>query len=68
MLDGGGTELLKSTGRFRGPGGQEVFMVGGEPCLAFHYYDRDAGGAPKLQLAPLGFDAEGWPEIGPLPE
>lgn len=68
MLDGGGTELLKSTGRFRGPGGQEVFMVGGEPWLAFHYYDRDAGGAPKLQLAPLGFDAEGWPEIGPLPE
>jgi arabinan endo-1,5-alpha-L-arabinosidase len=68
MLDGGGTELLKSTGRFRGPGGQEVFMVDDAPWLAFHYYDLDAGGAPKLQLAPLGFDAEGWPEIGPLPE
>jgi arabinan endo-1,5-alpha-L-arabinosidase len=68
MLDGGGTELLRGTGRFIGPGGQEVFTVAGAPWLAFHYYDREDEGAPKLQLAPLGFDAAGWPEIGPLPE
>lgn len=68
MLDGGGTELLKGTGRFIGPGGQEVFTAEGEPWLAFHYYDGEDGGTPKLQLAPLGFDAEGWPEIGLLPE
>lgn len=68
LLDGGGTELLATTGRFHGPGGQEVFAVKGAPWLAFHYYDFDGGGAPKLQLAPLSFDADGWPEIGPLPE
>lgn len=68
MLDGGGTELLAGTGRFIGPGGQEVFRVAGDPWLAFHYYDGKDGAAPKLQLAPIGFDAEGWPEIGPLPE
>jgi hypothetical protein len=43
-------------------------MVVDEPWLAFHYYDVEAGGAPKLQLAPISFDAEGWPQIGPLPE
>ena len=68
LLDGGGTELLATTGRFHGPGGQDVFMARGEPWLAFHYYDFDGGGAPKLQLAPLDFDADGWPEIAPLPK
>lgn len=67
MLDGGGTELLKGTGRFIGPGGQEVFTVAGKPWLTFHYYDSADGGAPKLQLAPLGFSADGWPEIGAVP-
>jgi arabinan endo-1,5-alpha-L-arabinosidase len=68
MLAGGGTELLRATGRYCGPGGQEVFVADGQPWLAFHYYDRDQGGVPKLQLAPLGFGADGWPELGPLPE
>lgn len=68
MLDGGGTELLATTGRFHGPGGQEVFTAEGKPWLVFHYYDGSDAGAPKLQLAPISFDAEGWPEIGPLPK
>ncbi len=67
MLDGGGTELLASTGRYIGPGGQEVFDVQGAPWLVFHYYDGDAGGTPKLQLAPLGWSTDGWPELGALP-
>lgn len=67
MLDGGGTELLASTGRYVGPGGQEVFDVDGAPWLVFHFYDGDAGGTPKLQLAPLGWSADGWPELGALP-
>ena len=68
MLDGGGTQLLASTGRFIGPGGQEVFNVGGNPWLAFHYYDGEDRGAPKLQLAPLDWSADGWPELGVLPQ
>jgi arabinan endo-1,5-alpha-L-arabinosidase len=67
MLAGGGTELLKSTGRYCGPGGEEVFVTGGQTWLAFHYYDRDQGGVPKMQLAPLGWSTDGWPEVGPLP-
>jgi arabinan endo-1,5-alpha-L-arabinosidase len=66
MLEGGGTEIAKSTGRYRGPGGQEVFMRDGEPWLVFHYYDRDQGGVPKLYLAPLEWSADGWPSIAPL--
>ena len=67
MLEGGGTALLRSKGRYRGPGGQEVFMRDGEPWLAFHYYDSDQDGQPRLQLMPLQFDAEGWPYMDPLP-
>lgn len=65
MLEGGGTELLASDGRVRGPGGQEVFLRDGAPWLAYHWYDRDQGGLPKLALTPLGFDEEGWPAIAP---
>ncbi len=66
MLEGGGTEIAKSAGRYRGPGGQEVFMRGGEPWLVFHYYDRDQGGVPKLYLAPIIWSSDGWPSIAPL--
>ncbi len=68
MLDGGGTLVLGTTGRYRGPGGQEVFAAAdGTQMLAFHYYDRAAAGAPKLQIEPIGWDAEGWPVIGMSP-
>ncbi len=67
MLAGGGTELLAGSGRYRGPGGAEAFDANGTTWLAFHYYDAGAGGAPKLQVAPLGWSADGWPELGPLP-
>lgn len=67
MLEGGGTELLKSDGRIRGPGGQEVFMHNGAPWLAYHWYDRDQNGLPKLALTPIEFDDEGWPVIA-LPQ
>ena len=66
MLEGGGSELVKTTGRYRGPGGQEVFWRDGAPWLAFHYYDLNQGGIPKLYLAPLRFDADGWPVSPPL--
>lgn len=67
LLEGGGTELLATTGRYHGPGGQEVVDVRGTPWLAFHFYDGEAGGTPRLQLAPIGWTADGWPELGPLP-
>ena len=68
MLEGGGSELLAKTGRYRGPGGQETFIASGEPWLGFHYYDRDQGGLPKLQIGKLGWSEDGWPELGSLPD
>ncbi|KQN76418.1 arabinan endo-1,5-alpha-L-arabinosidase [Devosia sp. Leaf64] len=65
LLEGGGTELVSTTGRFVGPGGQEVFMRNGEPWLVFHFYNKDDGGTPNLYLAPIKW-ADGWPEIDPL--
>lgn len=67
LLQGGGTELLKSEGDRRGPGGQEVFMAGDQYWLAWHYYDRKAYGLSKLQLAPLRFTDDGWPFLDPAP-
>ena len=32
-----------------------MFTSKGAPWLAFHYYDGEDGGTPKLQLAPLGW-------------
>ncbi|GHA25880.1 arabinan endo-1,5-alpha-L-arabinosidase [Devosia pacifica] len=67
MLEGGGTEVLASTGRYRGPGGQEIFMNDGEPWLTYHYYDAEDAGTPKLQIAPLRWTEDGWPKLDPLP-
>lgn len=65
MLEGGGTELVATTGNYIGPGGQEVFRRDGEPWLVFHYYNRRLGGTPNLYLAPLEWD-DGWPVIEAL--
>jgi arabinan endo-1,5-alpha-L-arabinosidase len=67
MLEGGGTQLLATDGRRRGPGGQEAFMVGDEYWLAWHYYDRNNGGQPRLQIARLHFTDDGWPFLDPVP-
>lgn len=65
MLEGGGTELLATTGNYIGPGGQEVFLRDGKPWLVFHYYNRLLGGTPNLYLMPLGWE-DGWPVVGAL--
>ena len=68
MLEGGGSLLLPTTGRFIGPGGQEAVKTSSGEMLAYHYYDGDAFGASKLQFSPILWTADGWPELGPLPQ
>jgi arabinan endo-1,5-alpha-L-arabinosidase len=68
MLEGGGTLMLATTGRFIGPGGQEAVKTSKGDWLAYHYYDGDAAGASKLQFSPIIWSADGWPELGPLPQ
>ena len=67
MLEGGGSLVLATTGRFIGPGGQEAVKTSKGDMLAYHYYDGDAGGVAKLQFSPLSWTPDGWPELGPLP-
>jgi len=64
MMEGGGTLLLDSRGRYHGPGGQDVLLDDGVYRLVHHYYDREERGAPKLQLHDLSWTADGWPEVG----
>lgn len=66
MLEGGGTELLATTGDHIGPGGQEVFLRDGEPWLALHFYNRMEGGTPNLHLTPLLWSDDDWPKVAPL--
>ncbi|MEU9139659.1 arabinan endo-1,5-alpha-L-arabinosidase [Streptomyces sp. NPDC048404] len=63
MLDGGGDLLLAGHGRYLGPGGESVFQDGGEDWLAYHYYDADDNGTPKLGLNRLTWTANGWPSL-----
>jgi arabinan endo-1,5-alpha-L-arabinosidase len=68
MLEGGGSALLATAGRFIGPGGQEAVKTSKGDWLAYHYYDGDGAGASKLQFSPIIWSAEGWPQLGPLPQ
>jgi arabinan endo-1,5-alpha-L-arabinosidase len=68
MLEGGGSLVLATTGRFIGPGGQEAVKTSRGEMLAYHYYDGDAGGVAKLQFSPILWSADGWPQLGPLPQ
>ncbi|WP_427167281.1 arabinan endo-1,5-alpha-L-arabinosidase [Streptomyces sp. C1-1] len=63
LLEGGGDLLLPSHGRYVGPGGESVFKVHGRDWLAYHYYDADDNGTPKLGLNRLGWTKDGWPEV-----
>lgn len=66
MMQGGGSVLLRAdlqeTQRFRGPGHAGAFTDrDGITYLAYHAYDKEADGRPTLRIAPLRWDADGWP-------
>jgi arabinan endo-1,5-alpha-L-arabinosidase len=62
MLDGGGDLLLAGHGRYIGPGGESVFRDHGQDWLAYHYYDAEDDGTPKLGLSRLGWVRD-WPVV-----
>jgi arabinan endo-1,5-alpha-L-arabinosidase len=68
MLEGGGSVVMSTRGRFIGPGGQEAVRTSKGDWLAYHYYDGDDAGAAKLQFSPIIWSADGWPELGPPPQ
>lgn len=64
LLEGGGDLLLEGHGRYIGTGGQSVFRDRGRDWLAYHYYDAQDEGTPKLGLNALTWTKDGWPAVG----
>lgn len=66
MMEGGGTIFLradlKEHQRWRGPGHAGAFRdKDGQWYAVYHAYDREKQGAPTLRIAPVRWDADGWP-------
>jgi arabinan endo-1,5-alpha-L-arabinosidase len=64
MLDGGGSLVLESGARFRGPGSNDVLFDGSRVYNAYHAYDADNEGRATLRIAEMVFDRAGWPISG----
>ncbi len=62
LLEGGGDLLLEGHGRYIGTGGQSVFRDRGQDWLAYHYYDAEDNGTPKLGLNRLAW-VHHWPVV-----
>lgn len=67
MLKSGATQLQAKLGRYIGPGGQEPVKTPDGDVLIYHYYDGEDGGMSKLQIAPIHWSDDGWPELAPPP-
>jgi arabinan endo-1,5-alpha-L-arabinosidase len=59
MASGGGSVLLTSEGDRIGPGGESA----SRGLLGFHFYDASQAGLHQLAIAPIGWSADGWPEL-----
>ncbi|MGI8995978.1 MAG: family 43 glycosylhydrolase, partial [Pyrinomonadaceae bacterium] len=66
MLEGGGTLVVAGQGRWVGPGHCAVLQDKDGEKLVYHAYDTEWRGIPTLRIAPLLWDAEGWPTIPPI--
>ena len=64
MDQGGGDLMLAGYDRYRGPGGQTVYLDGGIYRLVHHYYDALDNGAHKLQIRNLTWTEDDWPVAG----
>jgi arabinan endo-1,5-alpha-L-arabinosidase len=67
MVRGGGSLLLKSSGDYVGPGHASVLRIGDADRLSYHYYDRRKRGRSMLDLLPIEWGTNGWPEIHARP-
>ncbi len=65
MSEGGGQVFLHSsydpTGRWVGPGHIGVLSTSEGDFVAYHAYDRLAGGRPTLRIQRIGWTSDGWP-------
>lgn len=63
MRKGGGTQVTFPTERWRGPGHNAILQDDGREYIVYHAYDADNQGVFTLRIAPLVWDAEGWPSV-----
>ena len=65
MLEGGGTLVLESSERWRGPGHNGVITTDEGQWMVHHTYDMQHLEAQRiLQIRPMTWTTEGWPEVG----
>jgi len=58
--NGGGTVILKTEGRFIGPGHFGFFSENDKEYMSYHYYDASQNGVSKLKISTLLWQ-DGWP-------
>lgn len=63
LRSNGGTTILRSSGKYIGPGHFGLLRENGYNYVSMHYYDGNDNGNAKLDIANLGFDNTGWPFI-----
>jgi arabinan endo-1,5-alpha-L-arabinosidase len=64
MLQGGGTLLVGTSGRWHGPGHNAVLFTDSAAYNIYHSYDANQNGASILRISDLAWDADGWPVSG----
>jgi len=65
MSEGGGTIVLQSYDDVHGPGHNAALHDGPRDLLVHHMYDGTRGGMAVLQVRPIIWTANGWPQAGP---
>lgn len=65
MLDGGGTLVIESSERWRGPGHNGILTTEDGQWMVLHTYDNENLQAQRiLQVRPLTWTDGGWPKVG----
>ena len=63
LLRGGGSLVLDTSGHYIGPGHPGILNQGGTNWLSYHFYNGQHQGRAELDLLPLRWSNDGWPEV-----
>ena len=63
LNNGGGTLIIEGNENWYGAGHNSTYTFDRKDYIIFHAYDANDNGAPKLKIAELQWDAEGWPTL-----
>jgi arabinan endo-1,5-alpha-L-arabinosidase len=63
LLKGGGSLFLGTEKKFIGPGHAGIYSEGGTNWFSCHFYDGSRAGLSTLDIQPMRWTANDWPEI-----